>query len=293
MPDETAQVQELKYLNPRKAEWPEADYIVGNPPFIGNKRMREALGDGYTKAIREAHEDVPESADFVMYWWNHAAHLTRESKVNRFGFIATNSLRQSFNRRVLQTHLDAKNPLSLAFVIPDHPWVDADAGAAVNISMTVAQIGLLDGTLQTVKNEVDSGGEAFEVEMESKIGRIFSDLTIGANVAGALPLKANEGISSPGVKLHGAGFIVTPEEAKSLGLGRIQGLEKHIRQYLNGRDMNSIARNVMVIDLFGLTAKDIMERFPEVYQWVHQRVKKLSEKCQAANFFTIKRIMVT
>jgi hypothetical protein len=274
VPDETAKVQELKYLNPRKADWPEADYIVGNPPFIGAKYMRDALGDGYAKTVRDIHDDVPESADFVMYWWNHAAELVRGEKAKRFGFIATNSLKQTFNRRILQTHLDAKNPLSIAFAIPDHPWVDSADGAAVRISMTVGEAGTANGVLQNVISELDDdvAGEA-NVELSSKQGKIQPDLTIGANVAGALPLKANEGISSPGVKLHGAGFIVTPEEAKSLGLGRIQGLEKHIRQYLNGRDLNAIARNVMVIDLFGLTAKDVLEKFPEVYQWVQQRVK--------------------
>ena len=52
--------------------------MVGNPPFIGNKRMRTALGDGYVEALRGAWPDVPESADFVMYWWHHAAQLTRQ-----------------------------------------------------------------------------------------------------------------------------------------------------------------------------------------------------------------------
>ena len=54
VPDETALVPQWTYLNPRPAEWPQADFIVGNPPFIGNKRMREALGDGYVEALRGA-----------------------------------------------------------------------------------------------------------------------------------------------------------------------------------------------------------------------------------------------
>jgi hypothetical protein len=278
VPDETARVQELKYLNPRKADWPEADYIVGNPPFIGNKRMREALGDGYTKAIREAHDDVPESADFVMYWWNHAAHLIRESKVNRFGFIATNSLRQSFNRRVLQTHLDAKNPLSLAFVIPDHPWVDADAGAAVNISMTVAQAGLSDGTLQTVKNEVDSGGEAVEVELEFKRGQIFSDLTIGANLVSAIPLKSNERLSNRGMTLVGSGFTITSEQAETIGLGRVKNIEQYIRPLISGRDIVQRNRELMAIDFFGLSIELVRQNFPDAYQWLHERVKPEREQ---------------
>src|SRR5205085_4624010 len=95
--------------------------------------------------------------------------------------------------------------------------------------------------------------EGVEVELADDKGKIFADLTIGANVAGAVPLKANENLSSRGVVLHGAGFIVTPEQASQLGLGRISGLEENIRLYLNGRDLTSASRNVMVIDLFGLT----------------------------------------
>src|SRR5690606_19826785 len=120
-----------RYVNPRKAEWPQADFVVGNPPFIGNKRMRQALGDGYVEALRGAWPDVPESADLVMYWWDHAAELTRHGKLRRFGLITTNSIRQTFNRRVLQRHIEAtKNPLSLTVGIPDHPWVDSSSGAS-------------------------------------------------------------------------------------------------------------------------------------------------------------------
>jgi hypothetical protein len=74
VPDETAQVPLERYVNPRRAEWPRADVVVGNPPFIGNKRACvQALGDGYVEALRGAWKDVPESADFVMYWWHKAA----------------------------------------------------------------------------------------------------------------------------------------------------------------------------------------------------------------------------
>lgn len=121
VPDESAQVEQYVYRNPRKAVWPQADYIVGNPPFIGNKRMRTALGDGYVDAVRGAWPDVTESADFVMYWWHISAALVRAKKATRFGFITTNSIKQAFNRRVLQIHLEAKDALFLTFAIPDHP----------------------------------------------------------------------------------------------------------------------------------------------------------------------------
>nr|VFJ95539.1 MAG: Methyltransferase domain-containing protein [Candidatus Kentron sp. H]VFJ96347.1 MAG: Methyltransferase domain-containing protein [Candidatus Kentron sp. H]VFK02235.1 MAG: Methyltransferase domain-containing protein [Candidatus Kentron sp. H] len=67
VPDEAARVAVERYIGPRKAQWPEADFVVGNPPFIGAARMRAALGDGYTEALRNTYPRVPESADLVMY----------------------------------------------------------------------------------------------------------------------------------------------------------------------------------------------------------------------------------
>lgn len=273
VPDETARTPLLRYLNPRKAAWPEADYVVGNPPFVGNSRMRSVLGDGYVEALRATYEDVPESSDYVMYWWEQAAELLREGKLQRFGFIATNSLRQTFNRKVIERHLSAKNPLSLVFAVPDHPWVDEKDGAAVRISMTVAEAGECEGLLAKVVNENDSNEDSISVELAELTGKIFANLAIGANIAGAGPLKANEGISNPGVKLHGAGFMVTLEQASQLGLGHISGLENHIRHYRHGKDLAGISRNVMVIDLDGLSIEEVRTRFPEVFQWVLERVK--------------------
>ena len=92
VPDESAEIAEERYVNPRKATWPEADFVVGNPPFVGNKYMRQSLGDGYTQAVRKIYKQVPESTDYVMYWWHVAAGLARDGKIKRFGLIATNSL---------------------------------------------------------------------------------------------------------------------------------------------------------------------------------------------------------
>ena len=99
-----------------------------------------------------------------------------------------------------------------------------------------------------------------------------------------MTLQSNEGLSSPGVKLHGSGFIVSPEEAANLGLGRIPGLEQHIRPYLNGRDLTGTSRNKLVIDLFGLSITEVQRRFPEVYQWVFDRVKPEREQNRRATY---------
>lgn len=277
VPDDTAQVPQWRYLNARQAEWPQADFIVGNPPFIGASTMRAALGDGYTEALRKAWPLVPESADFVMYWWQRAADTVRAGAARQFGLITTNSLRQTFNRRVVDEALGAggAGDLALVYAVPDHPWVDSAHGAAVRIGMTVGAPapGAAEGRLLTVRSEQTQLDGEVAVELTEQRGLVHADLRIGANVAAAVALRGNAGLSSPGVKLHGAGFIVTRAEAAALGLGSIQGLEQHVREYRNGRDLNATPRDVLVIDLFGIGAEDVRLRFPAIYQWVTDRVK--------------------
>ena len=106
VPDDNARLPLLRYVNPRRAVWPAADFIVGNPPFIGAATLRAALGDGYVEALRSTWSEVPESADYVMYWWHCAARLLSAGACERFGFITTNSLKQTFNRRVVQRALE-------------------------------------------------------------------------------------------------------------------------------------------------------------------------------------------
>jgi hypothetical protein len=132
----------------------------------------------------------------------------------------------------------------------------------------------------------ESVGEHGEVAvtLAGQLGLIHPDLSVGANVSAARPLLSNAGVSSPGVKLHGAGFIVTPEEAAQLGLGSTPGLERHVREYRNGRDLTDSPRGVLVIDLFGLTAEEVRSRFPQVYQWVLERVKPERDQNNRATY---------
>jgi hypothetical protein len=317
VPDEAAQVPQWRYVNPRPAEWPAADFIVGNPPFIGAGAMRGALGDGYAQTLRATWPDVPESADFVMYWWHHAACLVRAGLARRFGFITTNSLRQTFNRRVVQAALEGAantlgaggatglmlrqtskeaqksassatgpelQPLALVYAIPDHPWVDGAGNADVRIAMTVGVAGAHEGRLLTVCDEREGHDGEVAVSLAEARGLLHADLRRGANVASARALLANASVSSPGVKLHGAGFIVRREEAATLGLGRVRGLERHIREYRNGRDLMATPRDALVIDLFGLSADDVRQRFPAVYQWVAERVKPERDQNNRATY---------
>ena len=269
------------YANPRRPDWPTADFIVGNPPFIGGKDLRARLGDEEAEALWRANDKMNDSADFVMYWWDHAAELlTRKgTKLRRFGLVTTNSISQVFQRRTIDRHLNAKKPISLVMAIPDHPWTKAAPdSAAVRIAMTVAEAGSRDGALREVTAEAGLETDAPQITLVERLGRIHSDLTVGPDISSAGPLLANEGVCSRGMSLHGAGFIVTPQEAGFLGLGRRPGLERRIRQYRNGRDLTARPRGVMVIDLFGLTDEEVRRRFPEVYQHLLTTVKSAREE---------------
>jgi hypothetical protein len=99
------------YPNPKRPVWPLAEFIVGNPPFIGKGAfMREAFSDAYVKALWAAHPHVNDSADFVMFWWDRAADLltAKGTSFRRFGLATTNSITQEFSRRVMKNRMTHK-----------------------------------------------------------------------------------------------------------------------------------------------------------------------------------------
>ncbi|MFH1500033.1 MAG: DNA methyltransferase [Verrucomicrobiota bacterium] len=274
VPDESARIPVYDYTNPRRADWPKTDYIVGNPPFIGASRMRDLLGDGYTEALRATWKgDVPDSADFVMFWWEKAAALTRAGHARRFGFITTNSIHQTFNRRVLEKHLgDPKTPLTVAYAIPDHPWVDSTDGAAVRIAMTVATTDPVIGELNRVTEETEVENGEHRVELDTDLGKIAANLKIGADLTSVFSLQANQGLASEGIKPHGMGFVLSRAERQKF-IESDATTKPYIKPYKNGRDMTQTDRDVFIIDLHGLTDLEVRAKVPSIYQHVYDNVR--------------------
>ena len=282
VPDPAAQVQVFDYAKPKPTQWPRAEFIVGNPPFIGAKYLRDDLGDGYVEALWKAYPKMPQSADLVMFWWEKAALAARAYNAKtgkgtrRFGLITTNSLRQTFNRRVLEPHLnDPKKPLSLLFAIPDHPWVDTLYGAAVRIAMTVSAAGNRAGRLLTITSESKEKSESDgrPVTFDQQLGKIYSNLHIGPDIAGAKALVSNRDLVSRGVQLIGSGFQLKETQAKKLIERCDIELNEHLRRYLNGRDLTSTSRNFWVLDFYSLTEDEVLKRFPAAFQILKDRVK--------------------
>ena len=96
--------------NPRRPLWPEADFIIGNPPFIGGKGtgLRSTLGSEYAEALWAANPNVPASADFFMQWWDRAAISSRDlDPLAAIRLCHDEQHYQTFSRRVIERHLDA------------------------------------------------------------------------------------------------------------------------------------------------------------------------------------------
>ena len=277
VPDEAARTHVQRYIGASKAEWPAANIIVGNPPFIGTSRMRESLGDGYTEALRKAYKSVPDSADFVMFWWETAAKAVRTGQAERFGLITTNSIRQTFNRRVIQYHLAQKKPLSLMFAVPDHPWVDSADGAAVRIAMTVGESDEKTGKLLRVVNERELPGEMeIEVTFTEREGKLQADLTVGADTAGAIQLKANENLSTRGMLLVGKGFLIDTATANTIWANEPKpGI---IKRFVGGRDITQNDRQALVIDPGLMDMDSLRTKFPASFQHLYQNVKPVRDQ---------------
>ena len=114
-----------------EAEWPAADYIVGNPPFLGDKKILMELGDEYVAKLRRVYDGrVPGGADLVTYWFAKATDSLEAGRTWRAGLVATNSIRGGQNRKAL----DRIREVGTIF----NAWSDRDwvlEGAAVRVSI--------------------------------------------------------------------------------------------------------------------------------------------------------------
>ena len=180
-----------------EALWPEADVIVGNPPFLGGSLMRRRLDDAYVTSQRTLYRDrVPGGADLVCYWFAKSGQLLAAGKVQRAGLVATNSIRGGANRQVLD-RIVQRGTIFAAW--SDEPWV-LD-GAAVRVSLIC-----LAGEDVPV-----SGGPCLDGQ---PVAHIHADLTGGDfDLTQAVRLPHNTGMAFRG-NMKGGAFDIPGELAR-------------------------------------------------------------------------------
>lgn len=178
-----------------KADWPKVDVVVGNPPFLGNKRMIDVLGEDYTMALRQAWEDVPGGVDLVTYWFAKSWRQIKMGNLIRAGLVSTNSIRSGANREVLKPIIEGGRIFD---AWADEEWtVD---GAAVRVSLVC-----FDG--EKGDRALLNGGD---------VGEIYSDLSDargGVDLTKAARLQENRSIAFQGPVKVGA-FDVPGEVAR-------------------------------------------------------------------------------
>ena len=159
-------------------EWPDAEFIVGNPPFLGNKLLRRSLGDEYVERMFSLYRGrVSGEADFVCYWFEKARAKIESGKCSRAGLLATQGIRGGANRSMLE-RIKESGDIFMAY--SDHPWVLE--GAAVHVSL----VGFDDG----LESERELDG--------TKVGAINANLGVGADLTQAQILDENAGIAFMG-----------------------------------------------------------------------------------------------
>ena len=181
---------------PSEAQWPSADVIIGNPPFLGSKLIRRELGDEYVDAMFEVWADrVPREADLCCYWFEKARSQIEQGQVRRVGLLATQGIRGGRNRVVLDKI--AKTG-SIFWAQSDREWT-LD-GAAVRVSM----VGFDDGS-ETVR-ELDG----------LEVSEIYANLRSGErDMTKARRLRENFGISFQGPGKVGK-FDISDSEAQAM-----------------------------------------------------------------------------
>jgi hypothetical protein len=264
VPDEAARVEVYRYVNPKAARWPKADFIIGNPPFIGDKRMRDRLGDAYISALRRSYAKVPKSVDFVMYWWAKASRLLRSGATRRFGLITTNSIVQSFNARLVKAEIENVQPISIVFAIADHPWRDIETDAAVRVAMTVGERGHRRGRILTIACQNTDVPDEFHEEF----GVVGPSLDSGARSTATSLLKANGRLAYTGMYPLGEGFIIDPEKRPDVDLQ-----SRFLKPFRTARDLTQSPRSLLIIDFFPLSEAESRAASPSLFQWAYHHVK--------------------
>ena len=245
-------------------DWPEADVVIGNPPFLGGKLLIAHLGEDYVSRIFATYEGrVPAEADLVCYWFEKAGRQIAGGKAKRVGLVVTNSIRGGANRRALRAATDSREIFE---AWSDEPWMID--GAAVRVSLVCFSCAN-DKSLR--ERRLD--GEP--------VDEIYSDLTArrgttGVDMTGARRLLQNAGVAFMG-DTKGGPFDIAGDRAREwLRLPANPNGRNNanvLKPWVNGMDLTRRPAGKWIVD-FGWS---MLEReaalYEEPFRWVQEQVR--------------------
>jgi len=249
---------------PTQPEWPHSEVIIGNPPFLGDKKMRDGLGDKYVDDLRHLYESrVHGGADLVTFWFERARSQIETGKAARAGLLATNSITMMGNRPVLER---IKQTGDIFMAWSDRPWI-LD-GAAVRVSM----VGF------------DNGSQTERLLDGQKVSIINSDLTSAADVTAANPLLENEGLCFLGVMKAGP-FDITAEAARNMLDAPLNPNGRPnsdvVKQRLGAKDITARTSDSWIIDFVDLPEQEAA-LYERPFEYVRRHVKPIRDTSRDA-----------
>ena len=244
---------------PVEPTWPEAEFIVGNPPFLGDKKMRAELGDDYVNELRALYGGrVPGGADLVTYWFEKARAQIEAGKCRRAGLLATQGIRGGANRSVLDRILESGGIFA---AWSDREWV-LD-GAAVRVSIVGFDNGSCTGRM------LDG----------NRVETIHSDLTAGANVTSAAVLLENSDLCFQGILKSGP-FDLISEQAESMLTAPLNPNGRPnsdvVKRRVIGRDVVQRNQRGWLID-FGQMSEGQAALYELPFEYLRKHVKPIRD----------------
>lgn len=242
--------------------WPEADVIIGNPPFLGAKKLLGELGPEYVKALRKAYEGtLPDFSDLVCYWFAKAWAMIVSDRAQRAGFVSTNSIRGGANREALK-------PIANEGCIFD-AWSDEEwtvDGAAVRVSLICFAKECPDAPCLNGRNAP----------------RIFSDLTANAvDLTQSAKLPSNEGAAFIGIQKTGP-FDIDGQTARRWLTAPTNPNGRRnseiLRHYVNGAEVVRRPQDTWIIDFGAATAEAECALFELPFQYAREVILPVRQR---------------
>ena len=250
-------------------EWPDADVVIGNPPFLGGKLLITHLGEDYVQRMFATYSGrVPAEADLVCYWFDKAGRQIGFGKAKRAGLVATNSIRGGANRRALQAAVAARRIFE---AWSDEPWVID--GAAVRVSLVCfspADEEFLSGT------RLDG----------ASVDNIHADLTAqcdgrGVDLTSVCPVPANAGVAFMGDTKGGPFDVVGDQAREWLRLPANPNSRTNadvLKPWVNGMDLTRRPAGKWIVD-FGWTMSAVdAALYEEPFRWIQERVYPMRQR---------------
>ena len=224
--------------NPKEPEWPAAEFIIGNPPFLGRRIWNENLERSYIEAVDRVYKSrLRRSSDLCCYWFEKARAQIADGKTRRAGLLATQKIRAAYSRGVLE-RINQSGGIFMAH--SDRDWL-LD-GASVHVSI----IGF------------DDGSETVKMIDDAPVSQILVNLTAEVDLPAARKLSVNSGIAfrGPNTFLFDIGGDLAKEMLAAGGNPNQKPNSDVVVPVRNGADLSQRPRGKYTIDFGNLSLNE-------------------------------------